>query len=155
MGATGRVEAVCVGARKGQPKRAVASVTLVADFGVAGDAHAGSERQVSLLAMESLDKLRAKGLKVEPGDLAENITTGGIEVCTLAVGTVLRAGGAVIEITQIGKECHTPCAIARQAGECVMPTEGVFAAVRKGGEVRPGDAIVVLTSAEAKDRASK
>jgi MOSC domain-containing protein YiiM len=148
MGVAGRVEAVCVGARTGARKRPVESVTLVAGLGVAGDAHAGSGRQVSLLATESLDKLRAKGLQVGPGDLAENITTSGVELPTLAVGTVLRIGGALLEVTQIGKECHAPCAIARQAGECVMPTEGIFARVKAGGEVRAGDEITASADGE-------
>ena len=143
MGVSGRVEAVSVSARKGERKRPVESITLVRDSGVAGDAHAGSERQVSLLATESVDKLRAKGLTVGPGDLAENITTRGIAVCALAVGARLKVGAALLEVTQIGKQCHEPCVIARQAGECVMPTEGVFARVVVGGEVRPGDAIEV------------
>ena len=144
MGATGRVEAVCVGERKGEPKRPVPGITLVADHGVQGDAHAGTERQVSLLATQSLDKLRAKGLKVGPGDLAENITTSGIELCALPVGTMLRVGAAALEVTQIGKECHEPCAIAQQAGECVMPTEGIFARVVVGGEARAGDAVETI-----------
>jgi MOSC domain-containing protein YiiM len=142
VGATGRVEAVCVGERKGERKRPVACITLIPDHGAAGDAHAGTARQVSLLALESIAKLRAKGLDVGPGDLAENITTSGIELCALPVGTALDMGGARLEVTQIGKECHEPCAIARQAGECVMPTEGVFARVVAGGEVRPGDTVV-------------
>jgi MOSC domain-containing protein YiiM len=140
---------VCTAARKGEPKHPAASITLVADHGVAGDAHAGSARQVSLLATESLDKLRAKGLAVGPGDLAENITTAGIELCALPVGTVLKVGGAVLEVTQIGKECHAPCAIARRAGECVMPTEGIFARVTAGGEVRAGQGIEVAPEAVA------
>lgn len=147
MGASGRVEAVCVSERKGERKRPVPSIALVVDSGVAGDAHAGTGRQVSLLAIESIGKLRAKGLDVGPGDLAENIATSGIELCVLPVGTVLDVGGARLEVTQIGKECHEPCAIARQAGECVMPTEGIFARVVVGGEVRPGDAVVQVTDA--------
>jgi len=141
VAASGRVEAVCIGERKGERKRPAPRIALVADYGVQGDAHAGSERQVSLLAMESLDKLRAKGLEVGPGDLAENIATRGIELCALPVGTMLKVGAVTLEVTQIGKECHAPCAIAQQAGECVMPTEGIFARVVVGGEVRPGDAI--------------
>ncbi len=147
MAAPGRIEAVCIGSRTGERKQPVASITLAAGRGVRGDAHAGTERQVSLLATESLDKLRAKGLAVGPGDLAENITTAGIELCALPVGTVLQAGAAVLEVTHIGKECHAPCAIARQAGECVMPTEGVFARVVVGGEVRPGDQIKPVAQA--------
>jgi MOSC domain-containing protein YiiM len=132
-----------VSSRKGERKRPVAAITLVPDHGVEGDAHAGTARQVSLLAAESLDKLRAKGLQVGPGDLAENITTSGIELCALPVGASLQIAGARLEVTQIGKECHEPCAIAAQAGECVMPTEGIFVRVVTGGEVRAGDAIEV------------
>jgi molybdopterin adenylyltransferase len=143
MGTTGRVEAVCVSARKGERKQPVPVIRLVAAHGVEGDAHAGTDRQVSLLATESLDKLRAKGLKVGPGDLAENITTSDLELCALPVGTTLRVGSAALQVTQIGKECHEPCVIAAQAGECVMPTEGVFARVVAGGEVRAGDTIEV------------
>lgn len=141
MGAAGKVEAVCIGERKGERKRPAPRIALVADYGVQGDAHAGSERQVSLLAVESLDKLRAKGLQVGPGDLAENITTSGINLCALPVGAMLQVGAVTLEVTQIGKECRAPCAIARQAGECVMPTDGIFARVVAGGEVRPGDAV--------------
>jgi MOSC domain-containing protein YiiM len=147
VGAVGRVAAVCVSKRKGERKRPVPSITLVADSGVAGDAHAGTGRQVSLLAVESIAKLRAKGLDVGPGDLAENITTLGIILTALPIGTMLVVGGARLEITQIGKECHEPCEIARQAGECVMPTEGIFARVVAGGEVRPGDAVVEVADA--------
>jgi MOSC domain-containing protein YiiM len=143
VAAIGTVEAVCISERAGVPKRPVPSIMLLPDHGAQGDAHAGTQRQVSLLATESLDKLRAKGLRVGPGDLAENITTSGIDLCALPVGTILRVGAAALEVTQIGKECHAPCAIARQAGECVMPTEGIFARVVAGGEVRPGDQIAV------------
>ena len=146
MGASGRVEAVCISARKGERKRPAPVIRLVPGRGVEGDAHAGTERQVSLLATESLDKLRSKGLKVGPGDLAENITTSGLELCALPVGTILTVGAGALEVTQIGKECHAPCAIAAQAGECVMPTEGVFARVVTGGEVRAGDSIEVADS---------
>jgi MOSC domain-containing protein YiiM len=116
-----------------------------AGHGLVGDAHAGSERQVSLLASESIEQMRALGLELAPGDFAENLTTEGIAVHELPVGTRLRVGrDAVVEITQIGKECHDRCAIFEQAGTCVMPTHGVFARVLRGGAVSAGDAIEVI-----------
>ncbi len=138
----GTVVAVSIGARKGEKKTPVPAVTLVPDEGVAGDAHAGPGiRQVSLLAQESIGKMREKGLSVGPGDFAENVTVEGMELPKLAVGQRLRIGRALIEITQIGKECRDRCAIYFQAGDCVMPREGVFARVVEGGTVRPGDAV--------------
>jgi MOSC domain-containing protein YiiM len=140
------VEAVCVSTEKGVRKTPVESIELVVGSGVAGDAHAGDwHRQVSLLAWESIEKLRAKGLDVKEGDLAENITTRGIELPTLPVGTKLAVANSILEITQIGKECHTPCAIYHQAGECVMPKEGVFAIVVKGGIVKAGDSVEIMS----------
>jgi MOSC domain-containing protein YiiM len=113
--------------------------------GLVGDAHAGTERQVSLLAEESIAKMRAQGLAVGPGDFAENLTTSGLELHSLRVGTRLRLGDtALLAIVQIGKKCHSECDIKRSAGICVMPTEGVFATVLAGGEVRAGDEIEVL-----------
>jgi len=120
---------------------------LKVDWGIEGDAHAGNwHRQVSLLAMESIDKMRAKGLKVRPGSFAENITTEGIELYTLPVGTRLRLGGALVEVTQIGKVCHTKCAIYDLAGDCVMPREGIFVKVLEPGSVATGDAVEVLSA---------
>jgi MOSC domain-containing protein YiiM len=116
-------------------------------YGMIGDAHADEKwhRQVSLLAQESVDKMRKLGCNVGPGDFAENLTTEGIELVTLPVGTRLRAGkNVILEVSQIGKECHTRCAIYYQAGTCVMPTEGIFARVIKGGKIRPGDSIKVI-----------
>ncbi len=137
-----RVVAVCVSERKGERKRPVPSVTLMENHGVVGDAHAGEwHRQVSLLAMESIEKMRRKGLSVSTGDFAENITTEGIQLTELPVGTRLRLGEVVLEITQIGKECHARCAIYHQAGDCVMPKEGIFAKVLRAGIVVPGDAV--------------
>ena len=116
------------------------------NYGLKDDAHAGDwHRQVSLLAMESIDKIRAKGLDVEPGDFAENITTLGIDLVHLPIGTRLNVGDEVLmEVTQIGKECHTKCAIYHQVGDCVMPREGIFAKVLKGGTVKKGDPITVV-----------
>lgn len=139
----GRIVAVSLSARRGEKKTPVAEALLVAERGIEGDAHAGAgHRQVSLLAAESIEKMRAAGLRVGPGAFAENLTTEGIDLPSLPVGSLLRVGpDAVLEITQIGKECHQRCAIYEQAGDCVMPREGVFARVRTGGRVRTGDPI--------------
>ncbi len=141
---TGRVIAVCTSAKKGTRKKNVGEAEIVFDSGLAGDAHAGNwHRQVSLLALESIEKMRAKGLKVGPGDFAENITTEGIDLIALPVGTRLRLGEATLEVTQLGKECHTRCAIYYLAGDCVMPREGIFGRVLVGGKVKVGDEIAI------------
>lgn len=141
----GQIVAVSASGRKGEKKTPVPSATLVAEHGVAGDAHAGpGHRQVSLLSSESIAKMRAKGLPVGPGDFAENVTVEGIDVAALPVGARLRVGRALVEITQIGKECHERCAIYFQAGDCVMPREGVFARVVEGGTVSPGDPVEIV-----------
>ena len=133
--------------KKGTPKTTISEGTLIVDFGFEGDAHAGKwHRQVSLLAKESIEK--AKGMRTDGlchGMFAENITTEGITLHTLPVGTRLRLGDeAVIEISQIGKECHDGCAIRQLVGQCIMPKEGVFARVIIGGTVKAGDEITVL-----------
>lgn len=141
----GRVLAVCTSERKGTPKRDVGHGQLEVEWGLVGDAHAGKwHRQVSLLAWESIEKMRAKGLNVRAGSFAENITTEGLELHTLPVGTRLRIGSALAEVTQIGKICHDRCAIYYQAGDCVMPREGIFVRILEPGEVRVGDAVEVL-----------
>jgi Uncharacterized protein conserved in bacteria len=116
------------------------------DGGIRGDAHFGLNdiRQVSLLADESVDKMRAMGLKLGAGVFAENITTQGIELKTLPIGTKLKIGETVQEVSKIGKECHTGCAIKQQTGTCVMPTEGIFTRVLQGGTVKVGDSIELL-----------
>ena len=139
------VVAVSISENKGQRKTPVDSVDLKENHGVAGDAHAGEwHRQVSLLAIESIEKMQRLGLAVDAGDFAENVTTRGIDLPSLRPGTRLALGEAVIEVTQIGKECHDRCAIYKMAGDCVMPREGIFAQVIRGGTVRAGDALVVL-----------
>ena len=139
------VVAVSISGEKGQRKTPVESVDLKENHGIVGDAHAGEwPRQVSLLAVESIEKMQRMGLAVDAGDFAENVTTRGIDLPSLPLGTRLALGSALIEVTQIGKECHDRCAIYHQAGDCVMPKEGVFAKVTRGGTVRPGDALVVL-----------
>lgn len=147
----GMVVSVNLSERKTVRKTRGTEGVLIEDHGFEGDAHAGDwHRQVSLLARESIDTMVAKGLSVDAGDFAENITTEGIDLATLPLGTVLRIGDvAVLEVSQIGKVCHTKCAIYYQAGDCVMPREGIFAVVRRGGTVRAGDPIVVERLGEA------
>jgi len=140
-----QVLAVCISENKGERKKPVEAVELRENHGIIGDAHAGDwHRQVSLLAQESIDKMRALGLDVNAGDFAENITTSGIDLVSLPIGTRLQIGETLLEVTQIGKECHTRCAIFYQAGDCVMPKEGIFVRVITGGLIRPGDEIRTL-----------
>jgi MOSC domain-containing protein YiiM len=128
----------------------VGSGILRVDWGLEGDAHAGNwHRQVSLLAWESIEQMRAKGLNVKAGSFAENITTEGVELYTLPVGARMQLGTALVEVTQIGKICHTRCAIYQLAGDCVMPREGIFVRVLEPGEVKAGDTLEVLPSAGA------
>jgi len=140
------VDAVCISLAKGEKKTPVERVELKENHGIVGDAHAGEwHRQVSLLARESIAKMQAMGLSVDAGDFAENITTVGIDLVGLPIGTRLSVGETVLEVTQIGKECHTRCAIYYQAGDCVMPKEGIFARVIRGGTVAPNDTIELVT----------
>ena len=145
MSQEGRVLAVCTSQKKGVPKRDIGRAELRANWGIVGDAHAADwHRQVSLLAWESIEKMRAKGLKVRAGSFAENITTTGLCLVDLPIGTRLRIGTALVQVTQIGKVCHDKCAIYYQAGDCVMPREGIFVAVLEGGMVQAGDAVQVV-----------
>lgn len=141
----GKIVAVCSSPEKGMRKKNVGEGLLVAEHGLEGDAHTGGwHRQVSLLAVESIQKMIGMGLDVGPGDFAENITTEGIDLVGLPIGTKLRIGPeALAEVTQIGKECHSRCAIYYQAGDCVMPREGIFVRVIKGGPVKAGDEITL------------
>ena len=139
-----KVIAVCKSKKKGTKKQPIAEGALKKDYGLIGDAHAdgGTHRQISLLASESISKMQQLGFELGPGDFAENLTTEGIDMVSLPVGTEVSVGGEVVlEVTQIGKECHTKCAIYRQLGQCIMPEEGVFAKVVHGGHVRAGDEI--------------
>ncbi len=140
-----RIVALSVSAAKGCSKQNVAQVEVIEGHGIKGDAHAGDwHRQVSLLAKESIDKVNAEGLALKPGQLAENITTQGIELSQLEIGTKLLLGDEVLlEITQLGKECHQPCAIYYQLGYCIMPKEGIFAKVVKGGILKVSDQIII------------
>jgi MOSC domain-containing protein YiiM len=143
----GVVTSVNLSARKTMRKTPGTEGTLILDRGFEGDAHAGDwHRQVSLLASESIGTMQAKGLDVDAGDFAENITTKDFDLLALPIGSVIKVGeSAVLEISQIGKVCHTKCAIYYQAGDCVMPREGIFAVVREPGEVRVGDAVVAVS----------
>ncbi|MGE5354086.1 MAG: MOSC domain-containing protein [Acidobacteriota bacterium] len=147
----GRIIAISISTRKGIPKANVPSARLVENFGLEGDAHAGNwHRQVSLLALESIEKMRAKGLpSLRPGAFAENLTTEFLNLPVIKVGTRIKIGHeAEIEITQIGKECHTHCAIYQKTGDCIMPREGIFARVIKPGKIFIGDEILVLNEIE-------
>lgn len=135
------VKAVCVSERTGQKKVPVESIELVVEHGVAGDAHAGSGRQVSLLDFGSLEAMRLKLASISPGAFAENLTVEGLNALNLAVGDRVTVGGAVLEITQIGKTCHHGCDIRRIVGDCIMPKEGLFARVLAPGRVRAGDVL--------------
>jgi len=142
----GRIKAISISKERGTKKYNVPTAELKAGFGIVGDAHAGDwHRQVSLLGEESIEKMRAKGAVVTEGDFAENITTEGIDLQSLTIGSKLRLGPeAEVEITQFGKKCHSGCAIFQQVGDCVMPREGVFAQVTRPGQVKTGDSIEVL-----------
>jgi MOSC domain-containing protein YiiM len=144
----GRIVAVSISPKKGVRKTNILLGSLIENHGMENDAHAGDwHRQVSLLAIESISKIREKGLDVNPGDFAENITTEGIELWKLPVGTRLKLGeDALVEITQIGKECHDRCAIFKQVGDCVMPREGIFVKVLKGGTISPADGIRIFNN---------
>lgn len=144
----GRVLAVCRSEEKGTVKKDIGEGRLIEGYGLEGDAHGGNwHRQVSLLGEESIAKMRVKGLKINYGDFAENITTEGLVLYELPVGTKLKIGKeAVLEVTQIGKECHHGCEIFKKIGTCIMPREGIFARVIKGGPVKAGDRISVLFS---------
>lgn len=141
--AHGRIIAVCTSKHKGTPKSDVGSGILEVGYGLRGDAHGGDwHRQVSLLSIEQIDTMKEKGLEVRAGIFAENLTTSDFDLESVKIGDRIRVGErAILEITQIGKECHTRCAIYHKVGECIMPEQGVFARVIEGGEVKAGDPV--------------
>lgn len=159
------VLAVCISEKKGTEKKEVEKIILKEDWGIEGDAHAGKwHRQVSLLAFEKIDAFRKKGAEVDFGAFGENIIVGGVDLRSLPVGTVLEIGEARLRVTQIGKECHSHCNIYKKMGDCIMPREGIFAEVLKGGVVQKGESIKVIEKEEGpyrvgiitvSDRASK
>ena len=142
---SGKVVAVCTSENKGERKKPVAIAEVKENHGIVGDGHSGEwHRQISLLAIESIKKMQEKGLDVGAGDFAENITTEGIDLPSLPLGTRLAIGDTVTEVTQIGKVCHTRCAIYYQAGDCVMPREGIFVKVIQGGSIKKDDEIKII-----------
>src|SRR5690554_6845088 len=142
----GKVVDVNISDKKGVVKRPIEKGVFIEDFGLEGDAHSGKwHRQVSLLGIESYKKMEEMGVKgLKHGDFAENITTEGIILHELPVGTRLKIGETIQEVTQIGKECHTGCAISQQVGKCIMPKEGIFTKIIKGGMIKEGDTIEVI-----------
>ncbi|MDY3918839.1 MAG: molybdopterin-binding protein [Candidatus Limivivens sp.] len=136
----GIVKAVCISERKGTQKKNIGEGLFVEDFGIQGDAHGGKwHRQVSLLSYEKAEEFRKKGAPVSEGAFGENLLVEGFDFKNLPVGTLLRCGEVLLEVTQIGKECHSHCAIYQEMGECIMPREGIFAKVLRGGKIRVGD----------------
>ena len=142
----GKIRAISVSKERGTQKTNVPRADLRTDFGIVGDAHSGNwHRQVSLLELESINDVIEKGAKVAPGDFAENITTEGIDLGALKIGSKLKLGADIeLEITQLGKKCHSRCEIFEQIGDCIMPREGVFARVVKSGSINVGDLIEVI-----------
>lgn len=139
-----KITAISISDRKGMRKKNIEATNLIKDFGLENDAHGGKwHRQVSFLAEESIQTMRDKGLDVTAGNFAENITTEGIDLTKIAVGTHITTGDTELVISQLGKICHTPCAIYHQAGDCVMPKEGIFAIVIQGGPIKVGDLLEV------------
>ena len=141
----GKVIAVCTSEKKGTQKTSVPEIDVRKDWGIQGDAHVGKwHRQVSLLSYEKIEAFRARGAEIEDGAFGENIIVQGIDFATLPVGTKFACNDVVLELTQIGKECHSGCAIFKKMGECIMPKQGVFTKVLHGGIIRPGDELTIL-----------
>ncbi len=145
----GKIIAVCRSEVTGTSKLSITCGIFKVDHGLVGDAHAGLDRvrEVSLLAAESIDRFNQQGHSFKPGDFAENITTTGVKLTSLPIGSRLKIGeGVIFEVTQIGKKCHSKCAIYKEVGKCIMPKEGIFARVVRGGEVKPGDQISLISA---------
>lgn len=140
-----KIIAISISEKKGQKKHNIPEAELLTDFGMAGDAHAGKwHRQVSLLSFDKIEDFRARGAEVEDGAFGENLVVQGIDFATLPIGTKFQCNDVVLELTQIGKECHSGCAIFKKMGECIMPKQGVFTKVLHGGVIHPGDELVIL-----------
>lgn len=141
----GIIKGICVSEKKGTQKQEVYQAELREDWGIAGDAHAGKwHRQVSLLSFEKIEEFRKKGAEVEFGAFGENLIVEGYDLSRLPIGTRFQAGDAVLRLTQIGKQCHAHCEIYKVMGDCIMPREGVFTEVLKGGHIKPGDEIRII-----------
>ena len=152
----GVVKAICISTARGTEKHAIEEANFIKDYGIEGDAHAGKwHRQVSLLSYNKVEEFNAKGGNVEDGAFGENVLVSGLDFKNLPVGTILKCGEVVLEMTQIGKECHSHCNIFHRVGDCIMPREGVFAIVKNGGVVKIGDVMVAeLPKADAPLRAA-
>lgn len=138
------IKAVCISEKKGTAKKNVGQAELIENFGLKDDAHAGNwHRQVSLLSYEKIEEFKTLGVDVKDGDFGENLIVEGIDLAKLPIGTKITINEVLLEVTQIGKECHTGCAIAQAVGKCIMPTEGIFAKVLKGGIVKSGDTVII------------
>ena len=141
----GKVMAVNISVKRGTQKVNVHTVKLIENYGLENDAHAGNwHRQVSLLAYDKIEAFRARGAEVEDGAFGENLVVQGIDFATLPIGTKFVCNDVVLELTQIGKECHSGCAIFKKMGECIMPKQGVFTRVLHGGTIRPGDELTIM-----------
>lgn len=146
----GKVMAVCISEKKGTQKKRVSEGILIEEHGIEGDAHAGKwHRQVSLLSYETIEAFKARGAQIEDGAFGENVIVEGIDLIHLPVGTRLRCGEILLEVTQIGKECHSHCEIFKKMGECIMPSNGIFTRVLHGGLMREGDEINVCIQQES------
>ena len=141
----GKIIAVNISEKKGTQKKNVHRAKLIEEFGIENDAHAGKwHRQVSLLSFDKIEEFRARGAEVEDGAFGENLVVQGIDFATLPIGTKFVCNDVVLELTQIGKECHSGCAIFKKMGECIMPKQGVFTRVLHGGTIRPGDELTIM-----------
>ncbi|MDR1550512.1 MAG: MOSC domain-containing protein [Hungatella sp.] len=146
----GKVMAVCISEKKGTQKTKVDESHLIEEYGIEGDAHAGKwHRQVSLLSFDTIEDFKARGAKIGNGAFGENIIVQGIDLIHLPIGTRLKSGDILLEVTQIGKECHSHCEIYKKMGECIMPTNGIFTRVLHGGIMKEGDEITVCTEQES------
>ena len=145
----GKVLSINISKKKGEMKEPLAEGNFITDFGLEGDAHAGKwHRQISLLSYDKIEAFRARGAEVEDGAFGENVIVQGIDFRNLPVGTRLKCNDVLLEMTQIGKECHHGCQIFQKMGECIMPREGVFAKVLHGGKIKAGDEMIVLAAEE-------
>ncbi len=142
----GKVTAICISEKKGTQKKNIHSAKLIANYGIENDAHAGNwHRQVSLISQDRINEFNERGAKVDDGAFGENIIVEGIDFKTLPIGTIFKCNDVVLELTQIGKECHSHCEVFYRVGDCIMPREGVFSIVKEGGTISEGDDFVIVS----------
>lgn len=141
----GKVTAVCISEKKGTQKKNIQSAKFIENFGIEKDAHAGNwHRQVSLISKDKIDEFKARGAEIDDGAFGENLIVEGIDFKNLPIGTVFKCNDVILEMTQIGKKCHSECEIYKQVGDCIMPREGVFAVVKHGGTISTGDELEIM-----------